>query len=174
MAIPAMSAKATNRCFLYYDDLLEHGEGETLLAVAPNRVDAGLRKNLLAVARGIFPGRRILLSVVVIAPMMRSVCRAMAALPLPMVATNDVLYHLPDRRPLQDVMTCIRLGCRIDQAGLALQPNAERYLKSPSEMRLFHDHPDAILRTQRDCRAMQLFAGASWLTNIQTNRSRMV
>jgi error-prone DNA polymerase len=46
----------------------------------------------------------------------------MAGLPLPMVATNDVLYHLPDRRPLQDVMTCIRLGCRIDQAGLALQP----------------------------------------------------
>ncbi len=55
----------------------------------------------------------------------------MAELPLPMVATNDVLYHLPDRRPLQDVMTCIRLGCRIDQAGLALQPNAERHLKSP-------------------------------------------
>ena len=73
----------------------------------------------------------------------------MAELPLPMVATNDVLYHLPDRRPLQDVMTCIRLGCRIDQAGLALQPNAERYLKSPKEMeRLFRDHPEAVLRTQ--------------------------
>ena len=73
----------------------------------------------------------------------------MAELPLPMVATNDVLYHLPDRRPLQDVMTCIRLGCRIDQAGLALQPNAERHLKSPKEMeRLFRDYPDAVLRTE--------------------------
>ncbi len=72
----------------------------------------------------------------------------MAELPLPMVATNDVLYHLPDRRPLQDVMTCIRLGCRIDQAGLALQPNAERHLKSPKEMeRLFRDYPDAVMRT---------------------------
>src|SRR5580700_8016159 len=66
-----------------------------------------------------------------------------------MVATNDVLYHLPDRRPLQDVMTCIRLGCRIDQAGLALQPNAERHLKTPKEMaRLFGDCPGAVLRTQ--------------------------
>ena len=90
-----------------------------------------------------------------------------------MVATNDVLYHLPDRRPLQDVMTCIRLGCRIDQAGLALQPNAERHLKSPKEMeRLFRDYPEAVHRTRRHRRALQLLARANWPMNIRTNRFR--
>jgi error-prone DNA polymerase len=65
-----------------------------------------------------------------------------------LVATNDVLYHTPERRALQDVMTCIRLGCTIETAGLALQPNAERYPKLPTEMaRLFRDHPEALART---------------------------
>jgi error-prone DNA polymerase len=142
------AAKATNRCFLYYDDLLEHGEGQSLLAVVRDQVDVGLRKNLLRLQRD-FPAQAYLAVNRRYRVDDAQRLRAMAALPLPMVATNDVLYHLPDRRPLQDVMTCIRLGCRIDQAGLALQPNAERYLKSPREMdRLFHDHPDAILRTQ--------------------------
>jgi error-prone DNA polymerase len=142
------AAKATNRCFLYYDDLLEHGEGQILLAVMQDRLDADARKNLQQLQAD-FCGRAYLAASRRYRADDAQRLRAMAALSLPMVATNDVLYHLPDRRPLQDVMTCIRLGCRIDQAGLALQPNAERYLKSPSEMaRLFHDHPDAILRTQ--------------------------
>ena len=49
----------------------------------------------------------------------------------PLVATGDVLYHAPHRRPLQDVMTCMREGCTIDTAGYRLMPNAERHLKSP-------------------------------------------
>ena len=153
------AAKATNRCFLYYDDLLEHGEGQILLAVVRDQVDAGLRKNLLRLQRD-FPGQAYL----AVSRRYRADdaqrLRAMAALPLPMVATNDVLYHLPDRRPLQDVMTCIRLGCRIDQAGLALQPNAERYLKSPGEMEPAIPRPSRRDPAHaRDCRAMQLFAG---------------
>ncbi len=65
----------------------------------------------------------------------------------PLVATNDVLYHVPERRPLQDVLTCIREHCTIRSAGFRLGPNAERYLKPPAEMaRLFRDHPDAIDR----------------------------
>ena len=35
----------------------------------------------------------------------------------PLVATGDVLYHTPARRPLQDVLTCIREHCTIDEAG---------------------------------------------------------
>ncbi len=142
------AAKATNRCFLRYADLLEHGEGQILLAVAPDRLDAGLHANVQRL-RADFRGRAYLAADRRYRGDDASRLRAMAELPLPMVATNDVLYHLPDRRSLQDVMTCIRLGCRIDQAGLALQPNAERHLKSPKEMaRLFRDHPDAVLRTQ--------------------------
>jgi error-prone DNA polymerase len=142
------AAKVTNRCFLHYADLLEHGEGQILLVVAPDRLDAGFCANVQRL-RADFRGRAYLAANRRYRGDDASRLRAMAELPLPMVATNDVLYHLPDRRPLQDVMTCIRLGCRIDQAGLALQPNAERHLKSPKEMaRLFRDYPDAVMRTQ--------------------------
>jgi error-prone DNA polymerase len=142
------AAKATNRCFLHYADLLEHGEGQILLAVAPDRLDGGFQENLRRL-KADFRGRAYLAASRRYRGDDAGRLRAMAELPLPMVATNDVLYHLPDRRPLQDVMTCIRLGCRIDQAGLALQPNAERHLKSPKEMaRLFREYPGAVRRTE--------------------------
>ncbi|KIN62461.1 Error-prone DNA polymerase [Sulfitobacter noctilucicola] len=68
---------------------------------------------------------------------------------LGILATNDVLYHLPQRRPLQDVMTCIREGVTIETAGFLLEANAERYLKSPAEMcRLFNEWPHAIHATR--------------------------
>ena len=66
----------------------------------------------------------------------------------PLVATNDVHYHSPDRRPLQDVITCIREGCTLVEAGYRLHANAERHLKPPAEMaRLFAGHEDAVART---------------------------
>jgi error-prone DNA polymerase len=65
------------------------------------------------------------------------------------IATNDVHYHVPDRRPLQDVMTCIREKVTIAKAGYLLNPNAERHLKSPEEMaRLFARWPHAIAATR--------------------------
>ena len=67
---------------------------------------------------------------------------------VPLIATNDVLYHDPSRRRLQDVLTCIRETCAIDEAGFRLHRNAERHLKSPGEMtRLFADYPQAIANT---------------------------
>ena len=67
---------------------------------------------------------------------------------LPLVAINDVLYHLPERRPLQDVLTCIREGCTIGEAGYRLAANAERHLKPSQEMaRLFRGHEDAVERS---------------------------
>ena len=66
----------------------------------------------------------------------------------PLVATNDVLYHAPHRRPLQDVLTCIREKCTINDAGLRLEANAERHLKPAEEMaRLFTGHEDALRRS---------------------------
>ena len=63
---------------------------------------------------------------------------------------NDVLYHAPERRPLQDVVTCIREHVTIDKAGRLLEANAERHLKPPAEMaRLFRRAPEAIDRTLR-------------------------
>jgi error-prone DNA polymerase len=70
-------------------------------------------------------------------------------LDVPLVAVNDVHYHIPERRELQDVMTCIREKCTIYNAGFKLHQNAERYLKTEKEMlRLFAQYPEAIERTQ--------------------------
>jgi error-prone DNA polymerase len=69
---------------------------------------------------------------------------------VPLIAVNDVLYHAPERRPLQDVMSCIREHVTIDRAGRLLEANAERHLKGPQEMaRLFRRAPEAIDRTLR-------------------------
>ncbi|MBI3506819.1 MAG: error-prone DNA polymerase [Proteobacteria bacterium] len=65
-----------------------------------------------------------------------------------LVATNDVHAHVPERRALQNVLTCIREGCTIDEAGYRLHANAERHLKTPAEMaRLFARWPEALAAT---------------------------
>ena len=64
---------------------------------------------------------------------------------IPMVATNDVRMHTPERRALLDTLTCIRANCTIDEAGQRTQLNGERHLKSVWEMaRLFKNYPDAL------------------------------
>jgi error-prone DNA polymerase len=69
---------------------------------------------------------------------------------LPLIAVNDVLYHHPDRRKLQDVLTCIREHLTIDTAGRRLAVNAERFLKPAAEMaRLFRDAQEAVEETLR-------------------------
>ena len=66
----------------------------------------------------------------------------------PLIATGNVLYHTPARRPLQDVVTCIREHCTIANAGFHLEANAERHLRSPSDMaHLFSGHEAALART---------------------------
>ncbi len=60
------------------------------------------------------------------------------------VAANEVLYHRPDRRRVQDILTCIRHGTNVASAGRLLQPNAEHDLKSPHAFaELFVDDPSA-------------------------------
>jgi error-prone DNA polymerase len=67
---------------------------------------------------------------------------------VPIIASNDVLYHHAERRPLQDVLTCIREKTSIIEAGFKLQANAERHIKTPDEMaRLFRDYPEALSNT---------------------------
>ncbi|MGB3807127.1 MAG: error-prone DNA polymerase, partial [Erythrobacter sp.] len=64
---------------------------------------------------------------------------------LRLLATNDVHYHAPERRPLQDVMTAIAHKTTVAEAGQLLHANAERHLKSPQEMcHLFDRWPHAI------------------------------
>jgi error-prone DNA polymerase len=67
---------------------------------------------------------------------------------VPTVVTNDVLFHVPGRRILQDVVTCIRHNVTIDEAGFRRERHADRYLKPPEEMaRLFSRYPEALART---------------------------
>ncbi|MBY8335963.1 error-prone DNA polymerase [Alteriqipengyuania sp. NZ-12B] len=68
---------------------------------------------------------------------------------LSLLATNDVHYHVPERRPLNDVMTAIRHKTTVEAAGHLLHANAERHLKSPDEMiRLFARWPHAIMASR--------------------------
>lgn len=74
--------------------------------------------------------------------------RIAAAARVPLIATNNVLYHSAAQRDLQDIMTCIREGVKITEAGKLLEANAERHLKNPLEMkRLFAKTPEAIEQT---------------------------
>ena len=69
---------------------------------------------------------------------------------VPLLAHNDVLYATPEDRPLQDVLTAIRLGTTVEAAGRALEANAERHLKPAADMAaLFADRPHAIAETVR-------------------------
>jgi error-prone DNA polymerase len=67
---------------------------------------------------------------------------------LPLVATNQVHYHDPARRPLHDVLTAVRHHTTVADLGCRRFANGERYLKSPAQMaQLFAKYPDAIQRT---------------------------
>jgi len=68
---------------------------------------------------------------------------------IPVVATGDVHYHDSSRRELQDVLTCVREKCTIQEAGFRLHQNAERYMKPVKEIkRLFRHYPLAVENTQ--------------------------
>jgi error-prone DNA polymerase len=141
-------------CILYLDDLLEHIAGLNLIVMPPARIKAGTLVELL---RRLKTTNRQ--SVWLAASMLYrgDDGRRLAKLTIiaetafvPLIAVNDVLYHAPERRALQDVMTCIREHVTIDTAGRLLEVNAERHLKSPAEMaRLFRRAPDTIDRTLR-------------------------
>ncbi|NBB17422.1 DNA polymerase III subunit alpha [Caulobacter sp. SLTY] len=137
-------------CRLTFDQAAAHGEGLVAIAPAPRVVDAAFAARLRTWARA-WPDRLYLganpLSDGRDRARLGHLARLADSLGIPMVATNAALYHHYARRPLQDVLTCIREGTTIDAAGFRLQVNAERYLKSPAEMaRLFRGHERALAR----------------------------
>jgi len=76
--------------------------------------------------------------------------RLAAGLDVPILATNDALYASHEQRRLHDVVSCIRLGIRLDEAGTRIAANAERHLKPVAEMaRLFADYPEALAESIR-------------------------
>src|SRR5919106_3042775 len=139
------------QCTLFLDDVLAYGEGQILVALPPDIPDDSFPAFLETLRDGV-SGPVYLAAQHLFRGDDRARIEALAALAVragtPLLATNDVLYHSTERRPLQDVLTCIREHCTIDQAGFRLAANAERHLKPPAEMaRLFRDHPEALART---------------------------
>ena len=138
-------------CHLVAHDLEVHAEGQLMLVVPPATLTPTFEAFLRDLA-GDHCGRVWLLAS---RPYGAQDLKRLARLEAlgrrcgaPMVASNDVLYHGPERRALQDVVTCIREGCTITEAGLRLEANAERHLKTGEEMaRLFKDYPEAVART---------------------------
>ncbi|WAC58646.1 error-prone DNA polymerase [Brevundimonas sp. SL130] len=139
------------QCEIGLNDLLRAPEGLLLIVMPPRRLE-GLEA-LLRQANEAAPGavwlgavmgrrgddRRRLARLKVLA----------GTTGVSLLAVNDVLYHDADQRDLQDVVSCIREGVTLENAGRRLDQNAERHLKPPAEMsRLFTDAPDAVAETQ--------------------------
>ena len=137
-------------CDVRWRDLARYGDG-LLTVLLPDAPDAALADHL-ARLRGDFPNRCYLALTLRRRPgdagRLRLLEDMAQAGRVPTVATGDVLYHTPARRMLQDVVTCIREGCTIEQAGFRRERSFDRCLKSPREMvRLFARHPEAVART---------------------------
>ncbi len=142
---------------LTFDQALALGDGMIALVPAPARPDPAFETRLTQWRRA-WPDTVYLAA----SPLWRGDDRRrlnrLAAMArrarAPMIAANDVLYHHPDRRRLQDVLTCIREGITIDKAGRRLQANAERDLKPAVRMaRIFRGHEAALSRTMEVARA---------------------
>ena len=138
-------------CRILMEDILAASEGQMLIVLPPEPLTSAFREALERVAVAA-PGRAWLGARYTYSGRNREHLGRLAELAAetgaPLVAINDVLYHAPERRPLQDVMTCIREHCTIDTAGYRLEANAERHLKSPKEMaRLFSGFEPALGRT---------------------------
>ena len=137
-------------CDLAWQDVAAHAD-ELLCVLLPDQPDEALRSSL-ARLRADFGDRASLALTLHRRPgdavRLHRLAEAAVAARVPTVTTGDVLYHAPQRRVLQDVMTCIREGCAIDDAGFRRERFADRYLRPPEEMaRLFARHPDAVART---------------------------
>ena len=141
-------------CRLTFADLLEFSQGQLLVLTLPHRFEPARALDILSKlkdsrAEGVW----LAASLVYRGDDRRRLAQLddlAAKAKVPLLATNEVLYHDPGRRPLQDVLTCIREKTTIEAAGRKLEANAERFLKTPREMsRLFRDFPEAIAETMR-------------------------
>lgn len=138
------------RCHLAWDDLAAYAEG--LIAVlVPDGADEVGRLRLRRL-RQVFGERAHVALTLRRRPndqlRLWQLSNLAAEMRVGSVVTNDVLFHEPGRRMLQDVVTCIRHNATIDALGTRRERHADRYLKAPEEMhRLFSRYPEALART---------------------------
>ncbi len=135
---------------LRWNDFLRGAAGLLVVLLADRADEEAAR--LLAQLRDALPGRTWLALTLQRRPndamRLRALARLAAEKNVPAVVTGDVLYHTPARRILQDVVTCIREGCTIDDAGFLRARSVDRHLQTPEEMvRLFERYPEAVAET---------------------------
>ena len=150
-------------CHLTFEEILAASEGQILIALPPQTLSDVFTERLSAMVRAA-PGRTFLAGVHYHRGdeprRLGFLAELGERLNAPLIAVNDVSYHVPQRRPLADVLTCIREKCTIAEAGLKLSVNAERHLKPAAEMaRLFAGFPDAIARTVKIAEACRFSLG---------------
>jgi error-prone DNA polymerase len=143
------SRAGKGRCVLTWEDVATWREG-LLVILLGDEADEELKANL-ARLKATFGDRAYMALIRRFAPnehpRLYYVEQAAQAARVPTIAMGDVLYHHPSRRRLQDVVSCIRQRCTIDEAGFRLDRHADRFLKDPAEMqRLFERHPEAFRR----------------------------
>jgi error-prone DNA polymerase len=137
-------------CLLNWEDLVANGE-DLLIILIPDEADGNCAAQLAKLQQA-FTGRAYMALTLRRRPndqlRLHELSNLAAFAKVLTVVTNDVLYHDPERRMLQDVVTCIRHNCTIDDAGFRRERHADRYLKPPEEMyRLFARYPDAVARS---------------------------
>jgi error-prone DNA polymerase len=138
------------QCHLNYSDVVEYGDGQLIVALG-DKADSALKDVLQRIARD-FPKRSYMALTRRFRPdealRLHEIATLAANAGVPTVVTNDVLHHIPERRLLQDVLTCIREGVAIDQLGYKRELSADRFLKPPQEMyRLFPRYTEAVERS---------------------------
>jgi error-prone DNA polymerase len=138
------------KCILGWSDLAAFSDGLIAILVPDEADDAGARD--LHRLSDIFADRAYLALTLRRRPndalRLHALSNLAAQAGVATVVTNDVLFHVPARRILQDVVTCIRHNVTIDELGLRRERHADRYLKPPTEMaRLFSRYPMALART---------------------------
>jgi error-prone DNA polymerase len=142
------------KCELYKAEVYEHSADILFVAVPPDRLDsrfaldAGFLHDLAEYRRQFGGALYLAASFNYLGQDAKRLYR-LAETAVPMVATGDAWYHVPERRELQDVLTCTREKCTIHTAGYRLHPNAERFLKPVDELyRLFRAYPEALANAQ--------------------------
>ncbi len=138
------------KCHLDWSDLKDWSEGLIAILV-PDEADEACAINLRRL-KATFPAGSYLALTLRRRPgdalRLHDLSNLAVQAGVPTVVTNDVLFHHPDQRLLQDVVTCVRHGCTIDELGFRRERHADRYLKPPHEMhRLFKAYPEALSRS---------------------------
>ena len=138
------------KCVLQWSDVVDWNAGLLAILIPDDADDACMAR--LRKLRDVFADRAYMALTLRRRPNDQMRIHELATLAqrfrIPTVVTNDVLFHEPTRRILQDVVTCIRHSVTIDEVGFRRERHADRYLKPPQEMaRLFPRYPEAVARS---------------------------